>query len=394
MTITATVSEIQHAHVQRGLIIAKVYYFAFFAALGAIIPFFNVYLQERGLSGVQIGLIASIPPLISMASNPFWSGIADRWQAHRVVLALLAFVAGSASLVFLRVDAFWPILIVLSIVVFFRTPISAILDGTVMGIATVHPWVSYPRQRVWGPYGWVLSSFAIGFLVTWYSLDAIFWIHGLLLAVVCALLSLRLPVAAVSERVDYVAGLRTLTREHAYLGLLATMVLFGAASACLSNFSGLNILRLGGDARLISLTNTMAALLEVPVMLLSHHWFRRVSYRNTIVVTLSGFAAVLIVLSRVTVAWQIPLVTSLIGVFFGLMWTAIVNVANSGAPDGMRATSQGIAQAAHGGLGWALGSAISGILWDWGSGPAVFTMGAVFAATAAGVFWGSTRKSG
>jgi hypothetical protein len=36
--------------------VAKLYYLLFFGALGALAPFFNVYLRERGLTGAEIGV--------------------------------------------------------------------------------------------------------------------------------------------------------------------------------------------------------------------------------------------------------------------------------------------------------------------------------------------------
>jgi MFS family permease len=65
-----------------------------------------------------------------------------------------------------------------------------------------------------------------------------------------------------------------------------------------------------------------------------------------------------------------------LGFFFALNWTAIVSFANDRAPNGLRASAQAVAQAAHAGLGWALGSLLSGVLWDWGSALAVYLFAA------------------
>jgi PPP family 3-phenylpropionic acid transporter len=64
------------------LLVAKGSYFVFFAAIGCLVPFFNIYLQQKGLTGVEIGWLNSIAPLVALAANPFWGGVADRWQIH------------------------------------------------------------------------------------------------------------------------------------------------------------------------------------------------------------------------------------------------------------------------------------------------------------------------
>ncbi len=379
------------AQLRRALWMARLYYFGFFAALGAFFSFFNVYLQERGMSGTQIGLISALPPFIALISNPFWSGVADRWQAHQRVLALLAVTAGVASLAFVWVSGFWALLAASCVVTFFRAPISAIVDATVMGIIERNPQVGYGPQRVFGSIGWIIFAFGAGLLVTRYSLNAIFIFHFVLLAGMCGLLSLQLPVEPRSgDPVHYMDGLRAMVRLPSYRALLIFMACFGAAMAAESNFVGLNILRLGGAASAIGIVNAVPALVEVPVLFLSQSWFRRVNYRATIWFCGAGFAVAWFVAAFATAPWHIMVVMAFLGLFFGLLWSAIVGFANDRAPDGLRASAQAVAQAAHGGLGAAFGSLVSGLLWDWGSAPAVYLFAAIIIALGSVVFMRGT----
>ncbi len=380
-------SPIAPAQLRRALWIARLYYFGFYAGLGAFYSFFNVYLQQRGMSGTQIGLISSLPPFIALISNPFWSGVADRWQAHQRVLALLAVTAGVASLSFLWISTFWALLAASSVVTFFRTPISAIVDATVMGIIERNPEVGYGPQRVFGSIGWVIFAFGSGLLVTRYSLNAIFIFHFVMLAGMCGLLSLQLPVEPRGgEPVHYMDGLRAMVRLPSYRALLIFMTCFGAAMAAESNFVGINILRLGGAASAIGIVNAVPALVEVPVLFLSQSWFQRINFRTTIWISGAGFAVAWFAAAFATAPWHIMVVMAFLGFFFGLLWTAIVGFANDRAPDGLRASAQAVAQAAHGGLGAAFGSLASGLLWDWGSAPAVYLFAAASIAVGTVVF--------
>jgi PPP family 3-phenylpropionic acid transporter len=365
------------AQLRRALWIARLYYFGFFAALGAFVSFFNVYLQERGMSGTQIGLISALPPFIALVSNPFWGGVADRWQAHQRVLALLAVVAGVTSVAFIWISGFWALLAVLSVVTFFRTPIAAIVDATVMGIIVQNPGVGYGPQRVFGSIGWVFATFGIGLIVTRYSINAIFVFHFILLAGMCGLLSLQLPVEPrTGGTVHYMDGLRAMVRLPSYRALLIFMTCFGAAMAAESNFLGLNILRLGGAATLIGIANAVPATVEVPVLFMSQSWFRRVNYRTTIWLCSTGFIIAWVLMAFASAPWHVIVIMGFLGFFFALNWTAIVSFANDRAPNGLRASAQAVAQAAHAGLGWALGSLLSGVLWDWGSALAVYLFAA------------------
>ncbi|HXV99144.1 MAG TPA: MFS transporter, partial [Anaerolineae bacterium] len=174
-----------------GLLVAKSYYLLYFAAIGCLL-FFNIYLKQIGLSGVEIGWIGSLAPLIALVANPFWGAVADRWQIHRWVLATCTFVAGLVTLFFLQVSSFWALMGLVMALSFFRTPINSIVDSTVMDMVK-RTNSSYGQQRMWGTVGFVLATFGLGQWLTPANLTIIFWLHGALLGLACTGLSLLLP---------------------------------------------------------------------------------------------------------------------------------------------------------------------------------------------------------
>lgn len=380
------------AELRKALWAARLYYFAYFGALGAVVPFFNVFLQQQGMSGPQIGLISSFPPLVSMISNPFWGLVADRWQLHRRVLVTCALMAGLTSFGFIFVNRFFSIVLVFAIMIFFRTPISAIVDTTVMGLVAANPNVDYSRQRVFGSFGWIAASLSVGYLVSTVSINAIFMLHGLLLAAICTLLSLRLPIQRNVQRGDFRAGLRDLLKLPSYRALLLMMVLYGMAASGYLNFTSLYILSLGGTAALVGISNAASATLEIPVMFLNSRWARHVGGRATIVIAMLGIASTLLLLGSARTPGIIPLYQAIFGIFFALLWPAMVAFVYTAAPTGLRASAQTFAQAMHGGLGWALGSLLSGFLWA--RNPTLpFYAAAAMAFAGALVFYFGTRNS-
>lgn len=387
-----TLDTISEAALRRGLWVARLYYFAFFAAMGTIAPFLNVYLKEQGLTGTEIGAIASIPPLVALAAGPFWSAVADRWHAQQRVLALLAFTSGLLSLAIIWVHAFLGVMLLLAVFNFFRAPIAAILDGTVMGLVSRYG-ITYGKQRAWGSIGWIVASFCAGFVAQLVGLEAIFWIHALLLGLLCTLLSLQLPVERSRARVDYVAGVRQLIRLPGYRGVLVFMAAFGAGAASNSNFLGLHILALGGTTLLIGIANATNSIPEIPAMFWGDSLLRRFGSRPLILVGGAGFVLTWVLFAVASQPWQFPLITPLIGLFFAVSWVALVNYANDSAPPGMRASAQGIANAAMGGVGVAGGAFISGVLWDRYGGEVVFLAAAAIMAIGTLYFAWSTRAS-
>jgi len=67
------------------------FWFVHMGALGVFFPYFSLYLRENaGLSGVELGRILAIVPLVGIFAQPFWGQVADRTGARSRIVAFLA----------------------------------------------------------------------------------------------------------------------------------------------------------------------------------------------------------------------------------------------------------------------------------------------------------------
>lgn len=376
--------------VKQGLWVAKIYYFIFFGAIGCLVPFFNIYLKAKGLSGVEIGWLGSIAPMIALVANPFWGTVADRWQIHRLVLALCAFVAGLVALFFLGVSNFWPLMALVTALSFFRTPIGSIVDSTVMDMVK-RAGSSYGQQRLWGTVGFVLATFTLGQLLTPAKLSLIFWLHGGLLGLACAGLSFLLPIESVPHKVGMWQSMRTLATQGSYLSFLIAMTLLGMGISAYIGFLGLHILALGGNEAQVGLAWTANSLPEVILMYFGARWLGHYSHKRLIIAGLLGFALVWTLAGLAPTPTLIITVIPGMGLCFGFFWVAAVGYASEAAPSGLSATAQALMGAAQSGLGWSLGSVIAGYLWDNTNGHMVLFFAAFSFILATLIFWLGNR---
>ena len=70
------------------------YYGALFVAVGIHIPFWPLWLQDRGLSPSEIGLIAAGGYLTRIAASPVIGHMADHSGERRRLMIILAAAAG------------------------------------------------------------------------------------------------------------------------------------------------------------------------------------------------------------------------------------------------------------------------------------------------------------
>lgn len=375
---------------KHGLFTAKLFYFFFFAAIGCLVPYLNVYFAQKGLSGAQIGWLGSVAPMIALTANPIWGGIADRWHVHRQVLAICAVGAGLISLLYLVVDTFLPLMVVTVVLTFFRTPIGSLLDSSVLDLVR-RIGAHYGRQRMWGSIGFVLVTLGMSQWVSLTDLSVLFWVHGVLMAVVCGALALTLPIGAKTSNVSLMAGLKQLTKKSSYMSFLGAMALLGIGTSSYVNFTGLHMLEVGGDQQWLALAWAANGLTEGPIMFLGARWFARFRYSRVLMLGFAGYTIVWTVMAFAQTPTQLLLCAAANGLCYGTLWAAAVNYAGEAAPPGLSATAQSLIGAAQSGIGWSIGSVLAGYLWDAAGGNAVFAMAACAALAAGLLFWIGNR---
>ena len=106
-------------------------YGAIFLGMGTFLPYFPVWLESRGLSAYEIGLLFSLSGVVRMGTMPVIAYVADRAGAPVRVLRLLTAVTLVANVAYLATGSFWPILAVQSRVSPYRSCIGKLRGGGV-----------------------------------------------------------------------------------------------------------------------------------------------------------------------------------------------------------------------------------------------------------------------
>jgi MFS transporter, PPP family, 3-phenylpropionic acid transporter len=136
-----------------------------FTGLGLYLPFFPIFLSDRGLAPDDIALILFVPIVVRAAAAPFVASLADRLidpalflGLSNIGVALLFALSAFASDVsaFLVLSAFIALLQSASI------PLS---DALTIKAAQTHPDLNYGRVRLWGSVAFFIANVGGGFLL-------------------------------------------------------------------------------------------------------------------------------------------------------------------------------------------------------------------------------------
>ena len=73
-------------------VVPKMFYFFYFAGLGAILPYLPLFYKQLGLPAKKAGIISGIQPFISFVFTPMWGALADNTRKGKLIFAI-SFIA-------------------------------------------------------------------------------------------------------------------------------------------------------------------------------------------------------------------------------------------------------------------------------------------------------------
>ena len=73
---------------QAGLVVAKLFYFFFYAAFGSLFPLMGVYFKQIGMDAAQAGFLSGIRPIVEALAIPFWNNIASRLHKGKIMMMI------------------------------------------------------------------------------------------------------------------------------------------------------------------------------------------------------------------------------------------------------------------------------------------------------------------
>jgi PPP family 3-phenylpropionic acid transporter len=380
----------------RRLLAPKIFYFCWFGALGAYLPFIGLYYRLHGLALEQIGLLVGLPGLLQLITGPLWGLLADALRLRRLLLPLVLACAGPVVLLIGHTSYFGLLVLLVALQSLLGAPVISLADSATITLLGPNR-ERYGAQRLWGSVGWALSTVVFGRLTESFGLGVIFWGY-LALAVSSAVAALLLPQSTFPQ-VNVRSAAATLLRDPRWARFLGCTLLIGCGGAVIANFLPLYLQDMGAKGSQIGLAFTLSAASELPLMALSPRLLRRYGARALLVCAGVCFALrMLIYVAAPAPEWALA-AQLMHGLCFGLLWTAGVVEAHRLAPPGLEATSQSLFGMAVSGMAAAAASAVGGRIYAAYGAQALFAAGSLVAllgalGLAASLVWGKDGEQG
>jgi PPP family 3-phenylpropionic acid transporter len=362
-------------------------YFFYYAAIGAFLPYWGLYLQWRGYTPLDIGISAGAYSGLRLFAPLVWGWIADHWSIRLPMIRIASLLAPLTFAVPLEGGQ-------LSWLVLQMLLLSFCLNAVLPQLEVLTLNHLYRREgeygviRLWGSVGFVLAVLLLGPVLDRTGLRPVPWmIAGLLLSM--GLLSLSVPDSRTYEdHADSGEGLLKVIRRPEVLALLVACFLSQLSFAPYYSFFSLYLEQHAYSKTIIGVLWSLGVIAEVGVFVSMARLLGRFGPRKLMLWALS--------LTALRWAMQVLFINNFPALLlvqclhlasFGVYHAVAVHLIHQMFRGRLQGRGQAFYSAVSFGAGGALGALLSGHLWEQMSPDAVYWMAAMAAALAWWVAW-------
>jgi len=355
------------------------FYFFYFGSLGALVPYWGLYLQDRGFSAQAIGQLVAVLMGTKIVAPNLWGWLADHLGTRMPIVRLASALSALSFLAIFTTDGFLEMALVMVLFSFFWN--ASLPQMEAVTFSHLGERVSrYASIRLWGSIGFILSVSLLGFALQ--RLDT-----GVVPLVVLTLYSgiwlssLLIPEGPQRRSTQASPSILWLIRHPEIQAFLASGLMMQLSHGAYYAFYSIYLNEAGYGSFGVGALWAWAVVVEVVVFLAMHRLLESYGARPVLLVSfalavlrwllIGGFVDQILV--------QI-LAQALHAATFGAFHAAAIHLAYHYFPGRTQGRGQALYNSLSFGVGGALGALISGQLWETAGPTATF---AVSAATAA-----------
>jgi PPP family 3-phenylpropionic acid transporter len=341
----------------------RLYYFVVFFGLGALFPLLGVYLKEYvHLSGVQVGNIMSIGPVIMIFAQPLWGMLCDYTQRPRQILLLTLLVTAGMAFLY-SMTVVYPLLLLIAVLLAFgQSGVIPVSDSITLSYVQ-RVGGNYGAIRLYGALGYAAAVLISGKATDYFGVHVIFYIFTFVW-IMAALLTGLLPKQGTPLRANIIEGAKTLLKKREFaVFLVCTFLIFGPSQAS-NTYLGLLISELGGTMTGIGFAFLLAAGSEAPFMRMAAYWIQKAGM-NRILILAASVSALRWLLYFFEPPLAIIYATTISqGISVGLFIPTALQYVRDMTPPSMQSTAVSLYATAGGGVGAWFCTFIGGFLLD------------------------------
>ena len=343
------------------------FYFFYFAALGALMPYWGLFLQSKGFDALAIGSLMALLMATKIVAPNLWGWLGDH-IGQRMLIVRLA--AGASFLIFMGMfgtDTFVAVALIMVLFSFFWN--ASLPQFEVVTFSYLKGRVArYAHIRLWGSVGFIITVVLVGMLVDIQgpavilpSVLAMFF--GILLA------SFSLSDPSSSTQAESERSLYSVLKKPAILAFFVAVFLMQMAHGPYYAFYSIYLSDYDYSKTVIGLLWGLGVLAEVVLFLGMHRLLERWGGRTLLLVSLLLAALRWLLIGLFPELPVLVFAQLLHAATFGSFHAAAIHLVHHYFRGRHKGRGQALYSSLSFGAGGAVGAFGSGISWQhWGPG--------------------------
>jgi MFS transporter, PPP family, 3-phenylpropionic acid transporter len=362
------------------------FYFLFFLTIGGFMPYWSLYLKSLGMNAEAIGILSAIVVVTKIFSSLIWGWVVDHTGKRMQVIrytSLLSMI--SFSLVLFYQD-FWSLFIILFVFSIFWSAALPQVDAITLSHLGKES-DSYTVVRIWGSISFIIAVLVLG---QFFDQQPIEYLLPILIVsmVLVWLHSLFIPeIPSAHDKSNGVTFRSILVKPHV-IALMMICFLVQAGHGPYYTFFSIYLEEHGYSNSFIGTAWALGVLAEVIIYVFIHRVIGRFGLRQLMILTL-----ILATIRWILIAWFVDNVAILLfaqclhAATFGVYHAVAIQYIHKEFKGVHQGRGQALYSSVSFGAGLALGSLISGYLWDSVGSMQTFLFAAILSAIGVIIAW-------
>lgn len=342
------------------------FYFFYFASLGVLIPYWSLYLKSLGFNSLTIGGLVAILPATKLVAPYIWGWLADHTRRSMFIIRIAClFALLSFSLVFINQELWWLTLVMILFSFFWNATLPQFEAMTLNHLGNdTH---RYSMVRLWGSLGFIVIAVLIGNLLESYDADII-PVVVLISFVVIALSSFMVPEKLNIPHEDH-SPIWHVIKQPRVMAFLVVCFLMLCSHGPYYTFYTIYLEEQGYSSQMIGVLWAVGVIAEVVVFLLMHRLLPAFGARKLLLLTLFLTTFRWLIIGFFVDDLSMLFLAQLIHAFsFGVFHSVGISLVHDYFTGSHQGRGQALYASVSFGGGVAVGSLVSGLLWDqWGA---------------------------
>ena len=361
------------------------FYFFYFVSLGVLVPYWSLYLKSLGFNSLTIGALVAILPATKLIAPYIWGWLADHTRRSMFIIRLASILAVlSFSLVFISQQLWWLVIAMLLFSFFWNAILPQYEAMTLNHLGDdTH---RYSMVRLWGSLGFIVIVVIIGDLLESYDADLIPLVV-LASFVVISVTSFMVPEKLNTPHVDH-SPIWHVIKQPKVLAFLLVCFLMLCSHGPYYTFYTIYLEERGYSSHMIGVLWAVGVLAEVIIFLLMHRLLPMFGARKLLIVTLLLTAVRWLIIGFFVDDLSMLFLAQLIHAFsFGVFHSVGISLVHEYFTGSHQGRGQALYASTSYGAGVAVGSLISGLVWDHWGASTLFVFASCCTIVAAAIVW-------